>query len=82
MQELIARAEHDYALDDEETAMGMICVGAPIRGATGKAVAAVAVSTVKAAVSGKERSALTSEVQHLSREISTALGWSGSTPAR
>jgi DNA-binding IclR family transcriptional regulator len=45
VQELIARAEHDYALDDEETAVGMICVGAPIRGATGKAVAAVAVST-------------------------------------
>jgi DNA-binding IclR family transcriptional regulator len=45
MQELEWVRQNGYAFDREESTLGGICVGAPIRGKNGKVVAAISVST-------------------------------------
>jgi DNA-binding IclR family transcriptional regulator len=63
-----------YATDDEETALGMFCVGAAIRDDADRIAGAVALSLVKAAVDadGLERTA--NEVVRIAARISAALG--------
>jgi DNA-binding IclR family transcriptional regulator len=64
-----------HAIDDEETAEGMQCFGAPVFGARGKAaVAAVAVSVIKAGLTAKRRAELVQGVRQLAADISTELG--------
>ena len=64
-----------YAIDDEETAEGMQCFGAPVYGPRRpEAVAAVAVSVIKAGLSTRRRSELVASVRQLAQELSNALG--------
>jgi len=63
-----------YAVDDEETAPGMMCVGAPIHDRTGRGAGAVAVSMVKAAMTGDALSIIAAEMRRLADRISMALG--------
>jgi IclR family transcriptional regulator, blcABC operon repressor len=63
-----------YAVDDEETAPGMMCVGAAIRDRTGRGAGAVAVSMVKAAMADDALSTVAAEMRRLADRISTALG--------
>lgn len=63
-----------YAVDDEETAPGMVCVGVAIRDRTGRGAGAIAVSMVKAALTDDRRSAITAEMRRMADRISTALG--------
>jgi len=70
-----------YAVDDEETAEGMHCLGAPVFAARGpEAVAAVAVSAIKAAVTPARRTELIAAIQELARRMSERLG--ARTPSR
>lgn len=70
--------ETGFSIDDEETAPGMLCVGAPLfsSGAT-EPVAAIAISLVKATVDDKVRASITDELQSLASSISQSLGYIG-----
>lgn len=73
------RAE-GHAIDDEETAEGMHCLGAPVFAARRpEAVAAVAVSAIKAAVTPSRRAELVAAIRDLAAAMSASLG--GETPS-
>ena len=64
-----------YAIDDEETAAGMNCFGAPVFEAhRAEAVAAVAVSLIKASTTARRRSQTIEAIQDLARQLSRRLG--------
>jgi len=71
---LAATRERGYVLDDEETALGMLCIGAEVRGNGGETIGAVAVSMPKGARSRPELKGDVDEVRRLSERISGALG--------
>ena len=63
------------AVDDEETAEGMQCFGAAIRGPRGdEATAAVAVSVIKAGLGARRRTELVDAIRRLSDAIAVELG--------
>jgi DNA-binding IclR family transcriptional regulator len=66
--------ERGYAVDDEETALGMLCIGAIVRDDTGAVAGAVAASMAKGARSKKSTTADAGEVQRLAARVSEALG--------
>lgn len=66
--------ERGYAVDDGETAPGMICIGAAVRDDSGTTAGAIAVSLPKAARRARELPALAREVQQIAEAISRALG--------
>lgn len=72
----LAQARIDgHATDDEEMAEGMECFGAPVfSAARGPAVAAVAVSLIKAGTSPAQRQALLAAIRRLAAELSVRLG--------
>jgi DNA-binding IclR family transcriptional regulator len=76
LQEQLALARtRGYAIDDEETAQGMQCFGAPIHAARQpNAVGAVAVSLIKAGLTGQRRDQIIAAITDLARRISTTLG--------
>ena len=64
-----------HAVDDEETAEGMQCFGAAIRGARGTdALAAVAVSVIKAGLAPRRRTELVDAIRRLADAIAVELG--------
>lgn len=64
-----------YAVDDEETAEGMHCFGAPVfaAGRTG-AIAAVAVSLIKASTTARRREEVIGAIRELAARVSQRLG--------
>ncbi|MCL4185446.1 MAG: IclR family transcriptional regulator [Burkholderiaceae bacterium] len=65
-----------YAVDDEETADGMHCFGAPVFAAgRGEAVAAVAVSLIKASTSVRRRDEVIAAIRELAARVSQRLGY-------
>jgi DNA-binding IclR family transcriptional regulator len=76
LQRQLAQArQQGWAMDDEETAEGMQCFGAPVFGPREpRAQAAVAVSVIKAGLSAERRQALISAISGLARDLSGALG--------
>jgi len=77
VEQLAEGRERGYTIDDEETSLGMVCVGSPVRDATGSVVGAVATSMVKAAVGAKGVSRAASEIRRLAAHLSAALGDGG-----
>lgn len=74
-RQLALARKRGYALDDEETAEGMQCFGAAVFGARGpEAVAAVAVSVIKAGLPDARRQELVAAIAALARQVSAALG--------
>jgi DNA-binding IclR family transcriptional regulator len=64
-----------YAVDDGETAEGMICYGAPVFDSrSGEAVAGVGVSLLKAAVSARRRALAAQAVCRMAQALSRRLG--------
>ena len=63
-----------YAIDDEETAPAMLCLGAAVRNDAGAAVGAVAVSMPKGALSEADLAADADELRSLADQISAGLG--------
>ncbi len=75
MRQLRQARESGFALDDEETAEGMKCFGAPVWAAgSSRAVAAVAVSLIKASVSPKRSRETITAIQSLAQRLSERLG--------
>lgn len=71
-QALVQVRAQGYATDDEETAEGLLCLGAAVRDAYGQPVAGVAVSVVKSTVDAARRQALQDGIINLSRRLSLA----------
>jgi len=75
LEQLRQAAARGYALDDEETRQGMLCIGAPIfSAASSEAVAAVGVSLSKAALNAKHKAQAIETVKKLASDISHRLG--------
>jgi DNA-binding IclR family transcriptional regulator len=66
--------EVGYAIDDEETALGMTCLGAAVRDEGGETAGAVALSMPKSRRAGNEFARAGEEVSALAGRISQALG--------
>ena len=75
LQQLDEFRELGHAIDDEETAEGMQCFGAPIFGTRSEqAIAAVAVSVIKAGLTARRRQELVTAIRELADAISRSLG--------
>jgi len=75
LRQLDAVRTEGHAIDDEETAEGMQCFGAPVFGARGtEARAAVAVSVIKAGLTPRRRAELVDAIRRLAQQVSVELG--------
>lgn len=82
VDDLRAGGDRGYAVDDEETAVGMLCVGAPVFPRSGRsAVAAVATSMVKAGLDDDALDRLAEGIVALAHDISAHLGARPRSPA-
>lgn len=79
MQEYAA-AGHSFDLEENEDRIR--CVAAPIRGASGKILAAISLSSAAQYMSDERMKELTDTVKSTARQISRGLGWSGNLPQR
>ncbi|MFM1987482.1 MAG: hypothetical protein RJA99_439 [Pseudomonadota bacterium] len=85
LKQLDAARRQGWAIDDEETAEGMQCFGAPVFDARGGAAgAAVAVSVIKAGLTPTRRAELADAITRLAAQVSIELGapLPGATGAR
>jgi IclR family acetate operon transcriptional repressor len=71
--------ERGYAVDDEEFAVGVRCLAAPIRDHTGGVVAGVSVTALAARMPPARDAAVAPLVLEAARQISQSLGFAGST---
>lgn len=76
-QELRRAANRGYAVDDQETGLGSVCVAAPIVGSDGYPLAAISVSGLAARLPRKEFPALGRSVQKSAERISAELAADG-----
>lgn len=75
LRERLALVRQDgYAVDDGETARGMVCIGVPVRDDDGETVGAVAVSMPKGARTSAQLSADAADLRRLADQISRRLG--------
>ena len=72
-QDLRRAAEQGYAVDDQETGVGSVCVAAPIIGSDGYPFAAISVSAIAARLPRKEFPALGRSVRTWADRISADL---------
>ncbi|WP_326834780.1 IclR family transcriptional regulator [Amycolatopsis rhabdoformis] len=72
--EITRTRERGYAVDDEETAPGMMCVGAAVAGRGGQPVGALSVSLVKSTVDNQRLERSTSAILRLASAITERLG--------
>lgn len=73
-RELALIRERRYAIDDEETALGMICFGAAILDASGRPAGALSVSMVKAAVDPERGRCAAESLLRLTSTLTARLG--------
>lgn len=66
-----------YALDDEEDAEGIICIGAPVRDDRGACAGAVSITGLKLGLPAWRYQELGGEVRDAAHRISRELGWPG-----
>lgn len=83
LRQLEVARERGVAVDDEETAEGMQCFGAAVRGARDDgARAAVAVSVIKAGLTPRRRDELAGAIRRLADAVSAELGAPVAAPRR
>lgn len=76
--ELDRIVERGYAIDDEESNVGVVCIAAPIRDGNGRIAAAVSISGARAEFDADgNMSAFTNHVLTAAANIAARLGWSG-----
>lgn len=75
-------AEGGHAFDLEENEDRIRCVAAPIRGANGRIVAAISLSSAAQYMNDARMQELIETVKETARQISRGLGWSGNLPLR
>jgi DNA-binding IclR family transcriptional regulator len=76
LRQLARFRQQGYAVDDEETADGMHCFGAPVFAAgRSEAVAAVAVSLIKASAGARRREEVIAAIRELAARVSQRLGY-------
>lgn len=81
LRQLAETRDTGHAVDDEETAEGMYCFGAPVFSAgQHEATAAVAVSLIKATVTPRRRSETVAAITELAALLSERLGGSPAWP--
>ena len=68
--------DHGYAMDDEESALGLRCVATPIRDHDGHVVAAMSIGVPNDRLDRDRMLELTELALHYAQEISYRLGWS------
>ncbi|MCK6065443.1 MULTISPECIES: IclR family transcriptional regulator [Microbacterium] len=68
--------ERGWALDDEENEIGVVCVGAAVRDATGRVTAAVSVSQLLGDLEEMPPGVAGPLVAETAREVSNSMGWS------
>jgi DNA-binding IclR family transcriptional regulator len=78
LEELEATRARGYATDDEESRMGVYCIGAPAFGPDGTAILAVSVTTVPARVAGDRMAQVVQAVQGAASLVTAA--WGGHVP--
>lgn len=71
-----------FAVDDEEREEGVVCIAAPVRDTTGRAVAAISVSGPAARLGAGGRECLVNLVVTAARELSACLGYAQAEYAR
>lgn len=71
---LASARERGYAIDDEETAVAMLCIGAAVRNEAGETVGAVAISMPKGARSERDLGADAEALVQLAAQVSSGLG--------
>jgi IclR family acetate operon transcriptional repressor len=79
LADLEASRSRGYAIDDEEDADGIICIGAPVFDHDGATVGAVSVTRIKSAITPEEVAALGRATARHARDLSGDLGWTGPT---
>src|ERR1044072_464862 len=77
-EELVAIRRRGYAIDDQEHAVGVRCVAAPVFAATGEVVAAIGVSGTVSQLNDDHLHSLGKVVQTTALKLSAQLG--GRTP--
>jgi IclR family transcriptional regulator, KDG regulon repressor len=80
-QELVETRHRHVAYDRQESSVGVNCVAAPIRDATGKVVAAMSIGVPNDRCSATRMIELTDLIQLYATKLSYALGWSGADEA-
>lgn len=76
--DLALTAERGYALDNEESNLGVLCIAAPIRNGKGQVEAAVSISGPRAEFDAEGNLArFIARVQAAAADISARLGWTG-----
>jgi IclR family transcriptional regulator, KDG regulon repressor len=71
-----------FAVDREESLLGVVCIGAPIRDRSGEVVAAVSLSGSKTRVEAKGMKEMVEGVRSTAMKISAAMGYFEGAPAR
>lgn len=75
--ELQRTRDRGWSMDDEESADGLRCVGAPVRSERGEVVAAMSVSAPAARLPREKASAVALVLFKVAEHVSSRLGWPG-----
>lgn len=75
LEDLIVVRQRGYALDDEESGIGIRCIGAPIRGPGGQVLAAMSISAPADRVTRERVPELSARLILAARDVSRECGW-------
>ena len=74
LDDLRRTRQRGYSVDEQESSLGVCCVGAPVRDHNGRPIAAISLSTVREFFAPKKAGPAITEA---AVEVSRALGWAG-----
>lgn len=77
IEDLERAKQRGFTTDEDETALGMLCVGAAVRDGSARIVGAAAASMVKTEIKPSDLPRYSAEIRRLANHISVALGYPG-----